>query len=62
MITEFRHIVSAIKTMETNVEQLIDNFIKLKQENEELKKKLKEYDECKTNSEESTQETSNSES
>lgn len=62
MITEFRHIVSAIKTMETNVEQLIDNFIKLKQENEELKKKLKEYDECKTNSEESTQEISNSES
>lgn len=69
MMTEFRHIVALIKTMESNVENLVSNYknlveeiSKLKEENKKLTDKLKKYDECKANSEESTQEISNDES
>lgn len=59
MITEFRHIVALIKTMEANVENLVRTCDSLKKENEELKQKLAEYDKCKTDVNKSTQEVSN---
>lgn len=63
MITEFRHIVALVKTMESNVENLVAKHIKLleginkfKTENPELYDKYKEY------FEEPSREVSNTES
>lgn len=65
MIPEFRQASILIRNLERGAEELIENYNKLidafeilRKENEELKQKLEEYDKCKTESEESTQEVS----
>lgn len=59
MITEFRHIIALTKTMERNVEQLVEDYNKLLEKYNKLKE---EYDKCKTNSEKSSQEISSNDS
>lgn len=63
MITEFRHIVALVKTMEANVEQLVKTHSDLLKGIERLKLENKElYDKCKEYFEGTTSEVSNTKS
>ena len=59
MITEIRACIAQIKIIEQKIEHAFAEYDKVKEENEQLKKELENV-KCKTDSQESTQEVSNS--
>lgn len=59
MITEIRACIAQLKIIEQKIEHAFAEYDKVKEENEQLKKELENV-KCKTDSQESTQEVSNS--